>query len=462
MAHAHARAESPSALFTRLDEALDAQSDPPAAVNWPDPTEPQCATAGLSSSVPDSVVHDPAVVRGSPDPAPDAGADTPHSEFPAPNSDPTPHSELPTPNSRRGRPPIFDALKQHTFLRLVAVGFSTRQAAHNVGVSPSTVREKVRTSREFASRYEDSKAQAIPVLAESIYKASQKSWRASAWLLERLQPEQFGRRVALGPDRAKMQEVKRRQKIEEQRRGEENLDDHAVMRFFFRMFNNPVAQASAKKWLRYVLNAQINHDQAVGTVEEVAATGHYDMGDMEPTYDDYLMSAEGSIFSAPNVPPPEDSDKSQADIQSPLDAPAVSAPMVQLSPDPAPNAAKTPHSELRTPNLAHTPHSQWSLPAAAGAPNSPPPGLDPSFYPPALNESPSANNSASPDDVQNSQLQAAQPQLPIDDPPDTPNTCAFTPTRDRDFPYISSQFPIAGRQTGDREVNFSHPTNFLQ
>ena len=84
---------------------------------------------------------------------------------------------LATRPSPPGRPPIFDAMKQHTFLRLVAVGFSTRQAATNVGVSPSTVREKVRTSREFAARYEDAKAEAIPTLAESIYKASQKSSR---------------------------------------------------------------------------------------------------------------------------------------------------------------------------------------------------------------------------------------------------------------------------------------------
>ena len=133
-----------------------------------------------------------------PEPSPESPTSQPETRNPKPETAPKP-----------GRPPIFDAVKQHTFLRLVSVGFSTRRAARLVGVSPSTVREKARTSPPFACNYEDAKAQAIPALAENVFHAGKRSWRASAWLLERLRPSQFGHRVALGPDPAKRRELER-------------------------------------------------------------------------------------------------------------------------------------------------------------------------------------------------------------------------------------------------------------
>jgi hypothetical protein len=99
-----------------------------------------------------------------------------------------------------GRPPVFDDAKQQIFLRLVASGFTAEAAARHVGVGLSTVRHRARQNPAFEAAFRRSKAEAIPGLLETIRGAGQRSWRASAWLLERLRPSDFGRRVALGPD----------------------------------------------------------------------------------------------------------------------------------------------------------------------------------------------------------------------------------------------------------------------
>jgi hypothetical protein len=99
-----------------------------------------------------------------------------------------------------GRPVVFDDAKQQIFLRLTAAGFSAVAAARHIGVSLSAVRYRARQNPGFDAAYRQAKAEAIPSLLETIRGAGQRSWRASAWLLERLRPAEFGRRVALGPD----------------------------------------------------------------------------------------------------------------------------------------------------------------------------------------------------------------------------------------------------------------------
>lgn len=103
---------------------------------------------------------------------------------------------------RTGRPPVFDHLKQQTFLRLIAAGLSVRDAARQIGVSRSTVFHRKQDNPAFAAAYEQAKFQTLPALLEHVHSAGARSWRASAWLLERLRPDLFGRRVALGFDPA--------------------------------------------------------------------------------------------------------------------------------------------------------------------------------------------------------------------------------------------------------------------
>ena len=187
---------------------------------------------------------------------------------------------------RTGRPPLFDAYKQHTFLRLVALGFPARQAARHVGVSPSTVREKVRTSQDFASRYEQAKGEAVPALAERVREAGVRSWRASAWLLERLQAGHFGRRVALGVDRGKIHEQRRLLKIEEARQRNREINETTIRGFMNCLRGNREAQAFAKQYLREVLYNQAYNDVRFDVCDDPNADEHYFFEDPNESADD--------------------------------------------------------------------------------------------------------------------------------------------------------------------------------
>jgi hypothetical protein len=160
---------------------------------------------------------------------------------------------------RTGRPPIFDQLKQQLFLRFIAAGFLPRDAARQVGVSPSTVREKRRASPAFAAAYDQAKGQAIPTLLESIYAAGQRSWRASAWLLERLRPANFGRRVALGMDPALTRPT---------RKPRAYMDEEVINDFFNRLMGNREAQALSRQKLEELEANQQAWDAAMKRYHE--------------------------------------------------------------------------------------------------------------------------------------------------------------------------------------------------
>jgi hypothetical protein len=103
---------------------------------------------------------------------------------------------------RTGRPPVFDHVKQQTFLRLIAAGLSVRDAARQIGVSRSTIFHRKQENPAFAAACDQARFQTLPALLEHVQSEGARSWRASAWLLERLRPDLFGRRVALGFDPA--------------------------------------------------------------------------------------------------------------------------------------------------------------------------------------------------------------------------------------------------------------------
>jgi hypothetical protein len=161
--------------------------------------------------------------------------------------------------TRTGRPPVFDNVKQQVYLRLVAGGYSPRDAARHVGVSASTVREKKRNSPAFATAYDEAKAQAIPLLLETINHAGQRSWRASAWLLEHLRPAQFGRRVALGVDPAIPRSTKRRRAY---------MDEEVINEFFGRLTGNRAAQKLSRQKLEEVEADQEAWDAAIRAYHE--------------------------------------------------------------------------------------------------------------------------------------------------------------------------------------------------
>ena len=302
------------------------------------------------------------------------------------------HATAPTATAKMGRPEIFDALKQQSFLRLIGVGFSTRRAAKVIGVSPSTVREKVRTNSAFACGYEDAKASAIPTLTENIFQAAQKSWRASAWLLERLCPDQFGRRVALGPDPAKRRDEKRREKEQEQKERERlkvgNVDYDTFRRCMYILIRDRRGQ-------------QIFNECA----------------------DDYERDHPLPPRPTPPTPP--------AEPPKATEQPSASVPTPE-TPAPSLQTPTTDHQQPTTPQPPTTDHGQRTTD-------------EPTSCPPP----PSANKSAPSAAPQNAQPQPHHDPAPLDIAPNAPTFCALTPTK---FPR-TPQPPTTdhGQRTTDHE-----------
>jgi hypothetical protein len=142
---------------------------------------------------------------------------------------------------RTGRPPAFDHQKQQQFLELLAQGLTIKAASRHVGVWPSTVYDKKLESPAFAAACQQAKSNALPSLLQHVHSAGSRSWRASAWLLERLRPDLFGRRVALGLDPALPKPKKPNPPS--------LIDRESIVDFLDRLRLLPDAQAVAKEKL---------------------------------------------------------------------------------------------------------------------------------------------------------------------------------------------------------------------
>jgi hypothetical protein len=76
------------------------------------------------------------------------------------------------------------------------VGGSRATAAKYVQCAPDTIRRTAQRDPGFAAQLKRAEAQLEVVHLTNIETAGRKNWRASAWLLERMFPERFGRRSA--------------------------------------------------------------------------------------------------------------------------------------------------------------------------------------------------------------------------------------------------------------------------
>lgn len=96
------------------------------------------------------------------------------------------------PSRRRGRPDAIDATAREVLVALLTAGVSRTAASRYVGVSPQTLRNTVRRDAELAARLDHAEASHVFDHARVIRRASQESWRASVWALEKLAPDRFG------------------------------------------------------------------------------------------------------------------------------------------------------------------------------------------------------------------------------------------------------------------------------
>ncbi len=100
-----------------------------------------------------------------------------------------------------GRPRALDETKRREICALLTAGAGIRQAARYVGCSASTIHREAARSEEFREQMRRAEATAQLAPLQSMRQAAQTHWRAAAWMLERSDPDRFGRRhqKTLGP-----------------------------------------------------------------------------------------------------------------------------------------------------------------------------------------------------------------------------------------------------------------------
>jgi hypothetical protein len=115
----------------------------------------------------------------------------------------------------RGRPPLLTYEIQKTICDNLVMQMTQEDACTLAGVPPGTFydwkhtgneerqrrqsglkpREKLQIYVEFAEAIEKARAQGKRALIGRIVKASETTWQAAAWTLERRYPREFGQRV---------------------------------------------------------------------------------------------------------------------------------------------------------------------------------------------------------------------------------------------------------------------------
>jgi hypothetical protein len=104
--------------------------------------------------------------------------------------------------SRPGRPRALDHVKRREIIATVTAGFSIERAARYVDCAASTIRRECRRNPQFCRELRRAALTAELCPLQAVREAARKYWRAGAWLLERLDPERFGKRHPghIGPE----------------------------------------------------------------------------------------------------------------------------------------------------------------------------------------------------------------------------------------------------------------------
>lgn len=98
--------------------------------------------------------------------------------------------------ANRGRPPVLDAMKRREILAILSVGCSRRIAARYVGCDAATIRNTAERDPAFAEQIQRAENGSQFAFMKNIQNAAKKEqyWRAAAWALERINPEDFAPR----------------------------------------------------------------------------------------------------------------------------------------------------------------------------------------------------------------------------------------------------------------------------
>ena len=91
---------------------------------------------------------------------------------------------------------VLDDVKRSAIVVMLAAGCSRRMAARHVGCDPTTITRTAARDPRFAAQLAESQAGADLKALRLIDRATdqEKYWRTAAWMLERRNPEEYGRR----------------------------------------------------------------------------------------------------------------------------------------------------------------------------------------------------------------------------------------------------------------------------
>jgi hypothetical protein len=92
-----------------------------------------------------------------------------------------------------GRPRALDDVKQREVCALVAAGCSLAGAARYVDCTPKTIRREAKRDANFGDHLRKSQLAAQLEPLRALRGKATTHWRAAAWLLERVDPQQFAR-----------------------------------------------------------------------------------------------------------------------------------------------------------------------------------------------------------------------------------------------------------------------------
>jgi hypothetical protein len=95
-----------------------------------------------------------------------------------------------------GRPHALDYARCAEICELVAAGHSVAAVARMVGCNVKTIRRHAQRDEVFARQLRAAEVNARNDPLKQLRRAASSNWRAAAWLLERSDPERFGKQTA--------------------------------------------------------------------------------------------------------------------------------------------------------------------------------------------------------------------------------------------------------------------------
>ncbi|MDZ4658827.1 MAG: hypothetical protein SH868_14725 [Bythopirellula sp.] len=126
-----------------------------------------------------------------------------------------------------GRPRVLDEGKRREIVALVATGYGLPGAAKYVGCTVKTIRREASRDQEFSQQLREAEMKAKMKPLRAIRYKAHTHWRAAAWLLERTEPERFGK-----PDHKLLKPVE-----------VDNLLDAVLSKLLLELTDNPLGQA---------------------------------------------------------------------------------------------------------------------------------------------------------------------------------------------------------------------------